>query len=62
MAVLAIPLIEGAGALLAEAFPALLGGTAVAGRVAQWERMPSSAVAPTLSKIRPVTPAYQWRI
>ncbi|WP_087752345.1 restriction endonuclease fold toxin 5 domain-containing protein [Paraburkholderia caledonica] len=31
MAVLAIPLIEGAGALLAEAFPALLGGTATAG-------------------------------
>ena len=32
MAVLAIPLIEGAGALLAEAFPALLGGTAKIGR------------------------------
>ncbi|MFM0059913.1 hypothetical protein PQR64_30195 [Paraburkholderia phytofirmans] len=31
MAVLAIPLVEGAGALLAEAFPALLGGTAAAG-------------------------------
>ncbi|CAE6794221.1 hypothetical protein G2912_23605 [Paraburkholderia aspalathi] len=30
MAVLAIPLIEGAGTLLAEAFPALLGGTATA--------------------------------